>query len=262
VNDKGGRVIGVLFTHAAHPVIVHGASRLIGADYPAAAARRIREKLEEPVLPLFAQGCGGNINGHPLRGGHAMAEEAGNRLGEAVLRALGDSAPLETPAFRVVSKTVFLPCRELPTAEACATAIDKMKKEIAECAPEDWMPRDRLKRLEALHTMIERGQPPQVRFEAAAVMSGTGWCLLAMTHEVFCDYALWMEEVSPFERKMVCAYTNGCETYVPTDEDLELGGYEAVSFPTQGAALAYPSRLALRPGVEGQVKETLRGLWA
>ena len=268
VNDEQqGRAIGVLFSHAAHPVIVHGASTLISADYPGAAAARIRRELGEQVLPLFAQGCGGNINGHPLRGGHSMAEEAGNRLGEAVLRALAESAPLEAPTFRIVSETVWLPCQKLPTAEACAKAIDKVEREISERVGGEagnWSLRDRLRCLQALQVMVEKDHCPQVRFEITAVMLGTEWCLLTMPHEAFCDYALWVEEISPFEHTMTCAYTNGCEAYIPTDRDLELGelgGYEAASFPSPGAALAYRNRLALLPGVERQIKEAVCRLW-
>jgi len=267
VNDKQGRVIAVLFSHAAHPVIVHGASRLISADYPGAAVTHIRKELGEQVLPLFAQGCGGNINGHPLSGGHSMAEEAGNRLGEAVLEALEKSVSLEAQTFRIASQTILLPCQLPPSAEACAKAIDKLEKEISERVggkAGDWFLQDRLRCLQSHQITAENGHRPQVRFEITAVMLGTDWCLLTMPHEVFCDYALWVEEVSPFEHIMTCAYTNGCEAYIPTGKDLELGelgGYEAASFPSPGAALAYPSRLAVCPDVERQIKEAACRLW-
>jgi len=260
VSGEQDRALGVLFSHAAHPVIVHGSSTLISADYPGAAAARIGKELGEKVLPLFAQGCGANINGHPLRGGFSMAEKAGTMLGEAVLQALEQSVPLEAPTFSIVSQTIRLPCQNLPTLEACAKAIS----EHAEGEAQAWGLRDRLRCLQALQAMVEKDHWPQVRFEINAVMLGTEWCLLTMPHEVFCDYALWVEETSPFEHTMTCAYTNGCEAYIPTDKDLELGelgGYEAASFPAPGAALVYRNRLALRPGVEGQIKETVCRLW-
>jgi hypothetical protein len=58
------------------------------------------------------------------------------------------------------------------------------------------------------------------------------------------------------------AYTNGCESYIPMDRDLALGGYEAATLPADGAALRYRHRRALRPGFEGRVVEQLRSLWA
>ena len=36
--------------------------------------------------------------------------------------------------------------------------------------------------------------------------------------------------------RMMLAYTNGCESYVPLDRDFALGGYEAGTFPDLGSA--------------------------
>jgi hypothetical protein len=101
-----------------------------------------------------------------------------------------------------------------------------------------------------------------LRFEIHALALGDEWCLLAMPHEVFAEYQLWVEQASPFRHNMVVAYTNGCESYIPTDRDFELGGYEAMAFPMQGAALRYRHRVALRPGIERQIKEAITRLWA
>jgi len=83
-----------------------------------------------------------------------------------------------------------------------------------------------------------------------------------MTHELFAEYQLWFDQRAPFERKMVLAYTNGCETYVPTDKEFALGGYEAASTALDAAAIRYPNRVALRPGVEQQIRQAITELWA
>ena len=40
------------------------------------------------------------------------------------------------------------------------------------------------------------------------------------------------------------------------------GGYEAAGFPHLAAALVYASRLACRPGIEGQIKDGIRRVWS
>lgn len=65
----------VLFEHAAHPVIVPDTSCLISADYPGAAVVRICELPGADVVPVFAQGCGGNINAYPLRTTHENTDK-------------------------------------------------------------------------------------------------------------------------------------------------------------------------------------------
>ena len=73
--DEGPAVI--LFSHAAHPVIIHGASRLVSADYPGFASRKLKDRLGGNVMTMFGQACGANINADPLRGGFLAAEQAG-----------------------------------------------------------------------------------------------------------------------------------------------------------------------------------------
>jgi hypothetical protein len=270
VSGVGGKPLAALFCHAAHPVIVHGASSLVGADYPGAAVARIRAALGDGVLPLFVQGCGADINGEPRRGGHSAAESAGAALGDAVLEAIDTSVPLDTPRLRTATRTVHLPCRPLPSAAECALAIDEVQAMLSDESetsgvsgkPTDewadgWILADRLDCLLDLKRMVVEGQQPTVRFEMTVIGLMRGWCMLAMTHELTSAYALWADSISPFEHSMVAAYTNGCESYIPTDDELALGGYEAASFPDAGAALAYRYRLALEHGAEGIIKQNV-----
>ena len=95
-KDADGRRIAALFSHAAHPVIVHWLSEEIGPDFPGYAVRHLRGLLAREDEPegvfMFAQGCCGNINGHPLRGGFGACEAAGLSLAFAVTRALAGRA--------------------------------------------------------------------------------------------------------------------------------------------------------------------------
>ena len=112
--------------------------------------------------------------------------------------------------------------------------------------------------------MIETNRPPRIPLEINVVALGNDWCLLTMPHELFCEYGLWFDREFPFRHTMACAYTNGCEAYIPTDKDLEMGpmgGYEASSFPSAKAAgLVYRNRLAPRAGIEDQIKEAVTNL--
>ena len=81
-----------------------------------------------------------------------------------------------------------------------------------------------------------------------------------MTHEVFAEYQIWLDEMSPFADTMVLAYTNGCESYIPCERDFVLGGYEAGAVPAPCAALSYRNRLTLDPGVERYIKKAITDL--
>jgi hypothetical protein len=244
LNDK---TIAVLFEHPSHPVIIHTTSSLSSADFPGFAAKRIEEEIGKETIAIFAQGCAGNINGYPHEGGLEKAEEAGNNLGDAVLKAMLKSKEIKDNKINIFSKRLMLPCQELPSWWS--------KKE-------DFVS----KNSQEILSLIESGKLSNLRFDINTIKLGSKWCLVAMSHEVLCEYELWIDEVAPFDLTMVLGYTNGCESYVATDTELmlgEKGGYEAGSFPSWGIAakLGYQIHSPLAVGTGGIIKKGISSLW-
>ena len=263
----GGQKV-VLATHAAHPVIVHGASTLISADYPGFAVEEVRRLLGGDVTAVFAQGCCGNINGEPLQGGIEAAREAGSDLARAIIEACENAQAIVSPRIGTCSEHITLPLQELPTADQCRHLV-RDQEELLKAAPDDfveqWYARNNVLCSQQLCLIVDRGkQPAGVRFEINGLTLGDDFCLVAMTDEVFCDFQLWTGAYSPFKHTMVWAYTNGCEMYIPTDSALALGGMEAASAPTPGytSGLYYHNRLALRTGAEALVKKGIEKVMA
>ena len=251
---RTSKPLAVLFEHAAHPVIVPHTSKLTSADFPGAAGKRIRDVLGSNVITVFGQGCGGNINGFPLRSTHEKAEEAGRRLGDASLKAIEDSRPIATSMLSVKSTTVTLPSAPLPDRELLAEMMDLEKNNGG-----------RMKQLRRIQNLIKQGkQPPGRRFDAHAVMLGREWCLTTMPHEMFCQYELWIDKHAPFRNTMTFAFTNGYEGYVAVDEALALGargGYEVGRLPNWGGQVYTRHLGPPAVGAEKIVKKALSSLW-
>jgi len=108
---EGGRRIGVLFSHAAHPVIVHWSSEAIGPDFPGYAVKHLRSLLGDDGVFMFAQGCCGNINGYPLQGGSAACDVAGLSLAFSVTQALETATEVAPGELRSRDLTLSLPRR-------------------------------------------------------------------------------------------------------------------------------------------------------
>ena len=252
----------VIINHAAHPVIIHGASTLMSADYPGVAVQTLRESLGGNAMAVFAQGCCGNINGEPLRGGFDAAENAGKELAEAALAACEHSEQIEGAYLRFRQKTITLPLQAYPTLEDCEGLLRRQEK-VAESAGDDvarWYARENVICTERLMERVKSGvKHDGIRFELNALAFGDDVCLVTMTDEVFCDYQLWAVENSPARHTMVWAYTNGDEIYVPVDAALGEGGYEAAPSPTleYASALYYHNALAPRPGAEMAIKTAI-----
>lgn len=267
VDGRDGKPLAILFSHAAHPVIVHGASTLISADYPAYAVAAVRRQFGGNTAIMFAQACGANINGEPLRGGFEAAQRAGEALGQAAAKAAAESKPIAVARLETRSVSFALPLQDWPPLEDCRRALAKAEARLAQAEAKGveersiWYRRDDVWCLGDLVEKAASGVPGTLRFDVNLLAVGSEFCLLAMTHEVFAEYQLWADQNSPFRHTMVLAYTNGCESYVPTDRDFALGGYEASASPEPSAALRYFHRQALRPGTERQIREQIRALW-
>ncbi len=245
--DANGQIIAVLFSHAAHPVIVHWSSEEIGADFPGYAVEHLRNFLElkpESIL-LFAQGCAANINGYPLRGGFSACDVAGFALAFATHQALKTAEEIPAAPLKARSVLVNLPFQDPPSVEECEQLIKEF--------PDD-------KRYEALLEVAKSGKKRTLPFPMSAFAVGDALCFLSVSHELFAEYQLFVDETSPFSHTFVFGYTNGSEVYIATKKDYELGlrgGYEA---GPRNHALSGPYRLALLPAVEEQIREEITNL--
>ena len=271
VRRPDGRPLAVLFEHPAHPVIVPDQSRLISADFPGAASARVRERLGGDVVALFGQGCCGNINAFPLRTSHENAEKAGRELGDAVIDAMAAAVPVGADRLDVrVAARVELPTRELPAMDVWEEASESLDAARSKGA-DRWITAEEYRvfrrRLDTIREMMERGEERGLprRLDVTAVMLGREWLLVAMPHELFCEYELWIDEAAPFAHTMTLGYTNGGQGYIAVDKDLAMGpkgGYEAGCLPRWGAFGSLSEHLGPPAvGVEGIVKNTIAGLW-
>jgi hypothetical protein len=271
VEDKNGNPIAVLFSHAAHPVVVHSSSTLVSADSPGYAVSTIQQKLGNDCIAMFAQGCGGNVNA-PWLGGFDAAAKLGKDLGVAAIKAAQNSVAVAGD-LDISTKVISLPLEDMPTLSECDEILQSARYDLAnaeesgDAAPMYlWELKDRVLVMEDLRTKVLEADTKELRFEITTLQIGQ-WCLTAMTHELFADYQLWADNTSPFKYNMTLAYTNGCESYIPTDSDFALGGYEAASCPRNAgvpasmAAVKYLHRLALKPGAEHRIKGALIEAW-
>jgi len=248
-TKEGDLPIGILFSYAAHPVIVHGGSRMISADYPGFAARVIKSamtrkgadgKKSRQGIAMFAQGCSGDINGFPLASGVDAARGAGRDLGYAVTRGLAREPNFVSGSLGFVNKELALPLQEPPSVADCEKMLARRPNNPA---------------YQELLEYAKAGKPRFLRFPMQAFALGKDLCMLGMPHELFANYQLYANEVSPFKHTLVFAYTNGCEHYIALADDYKMGhrgGYEA---SPGGAAMMYFHRLACKPEIEQQIKD-------
>ena len=235
--------------------LIYLSFNLVSADFPGAAVARIREALGSPVIALFGQGCCGNINSFPLRSTHADADAAGIKLGNAVLKAIRDSNPIEAMTLELNSEYIQLPTRPLPSPELVAELMEQNRDDPS-----------RLKQLNKISKLHQRGEPPPPRrFDVYSVALGDEWCLMGMSYETFGQYELWIDKTAPFDRTMTLALTNGGRAYIGTDAAWAMGangGYEAGCLPNWGGhETMSPHFGPPAVGCEKLIQEAIQALW-
>ena len=246
VERLEGKPVAVLFSHAAHPVIIHGASTLISADYPGFAVETLIREQGREIVYMFAQGCSADINGFPLRGGIAAASSAGRDLGLAVCRALKAMVEeVSVENIQVRSMELELPLQDPPSVEVCQKMLAQAKDA------------DRRRAFSELLITSRSTQLPSVRFPIRAFGIGN-LCILGLAHEIFAEYHHYINEVSPFLDNMVLAYTNGVECYVGTEKDYDLGEHGGYETAPMEAAFLYKNRLPLSSQSEELIRVSLK----
>lgn len=242
VYGNDGLRIAVLFSHAAHPVIVHWASESITADFPGYAVGHLRNLLDRYSDPqgvlMFAQGCCANINGYPLRGGYDAADAAGLSLAVATKNALACAETVSAKPFKTHALDLSLPYWH-PSIETCETML-KQEPESRH--------RERLKRI------IDGGAQEFLSFPISGFAIGEELCFVFLPSETFAEYQLFADEISSFKHTVVYGYTNRGVGYVATKKDYDLGargGYEAsINF-----------RWPLEPSIEAQIRNGITQLF-
>ena len=227
VYGDDGKRIAVLFLHAAHPVIIHESSSKIGPDFPGYTIKHMRNLLDkgkkQEGIYMFAQGCCGDINGYPLRGGFNACDVAGFSLANAVCCALVESETVAPGQLKARSMEISLPLQNPPPADECKTLLAQQTDE------------DGKERYQYLLEVAESGEPQFKQFSMRALAVGNDLCFFSFSGEMFAEYQLFTDKVSPFKRTFVFNHTNGYDGYVATKADYDLGpagGYEALRHPS------------------------------
>lgn len=257
VDTAEGAPLALLMAHACHPVTRAANSYAISADYPG-VAQALVERVHPGVTPLFAQGCSGNINSEPVGGSWEDVRRLGTMVaGEALkVRELA-VAEDETP-LRVAHELVLLPHQPIPALEQCEQqwAEYEAKATAAATETEANVQRAFARTWRKLTDLKHQGEElPPLEFPLQGFALGDV-AVLGLPGEVFVQYCLHAEAVSPFRQTLTLGCTNGSLAYIPTAEALSEGGYEVAFAPI------WFGRLPFAPELEANLKDGITRLLA
>lgn len=246
-TDSDGKSIATIFNYACHAVVMGGDNRLVSADWPGAAQRKIEREIGGQAM--FLQGCCGNINPSE-RGTFEIVEKLGGRVGEAVLSALPGIQTVEDPAIDVCSTDLRLPLQPPVSREEAAHVAEEMQAfldKVVEETPLWEIHINQAYRDWAQRILEQRNAAESVPFEVQKFALGDSQ-IIGLPGEVFVEYALQIKGLR--RHTMVAGYTNGNVGYVPTQDAFSIGGYEVdLAYKLYGEQM-------LDPGAESLIVQT------
>ena len=269
VNGADGRMFAMLFSHACHPTTLPREELRFSADWPGAAGAALRARFQreaadsgiaEDAVPLFFQGCCGDIN--PLRRGDREALlDNGRQIATAAHTARWNAHGRLDATLEAAEMTVELPLLPSSSLEVCDRQLAEAEVHL-ERGRDTGADTGTLRELQAqLDWAVERralalhpSPLPTQPFTIQRLRLG-GVPLLGFPAEMFVGYQL--DFTAQFRAPLlVLGTTNGCWNYLPTADEYARGGYEVED------ACKYYGNTMFAPESDPRVREAVARLLA
>lgn len=263
-DSLDGEPLAVLWSYAAHPIILSGDSDVISPEYPG-VARHVLESAFPGARSLFLQGASGDATTREaLTADVDVCERAGHEVGFAAAAAATRASTRATipvarqsqeeghwltghdfrpsasdsTEFAAYVSTVNLPLRGDfgDPAQLWARAW-QAEADLAEVKSTDSDPvviRRAVVETKRQFMLAEQAEALSGLREYAVplVLLRFNDAAVVMTDvEMFATTALDMTAGSPFRVTIVAGHTNGYRNYLPPDPERSLGGYEVTFSP-------------------------------
>jgi hypothetical protein len=238
---ESGDPLAIVFSYASHGTTMGGNNYLYTADYPG-EAKRFVDKEFTTATSSFLAGCSGDINPYP-RGEFKHVELHGRKLGCAVVQAaLEIEKTTENVRIAVardefkfaLEKEISLDEAKMKLAEVQEIADREISKakEAANGQPVDeekalnWFTERSLRGAKALVEALEKDEAEfSIPAETQALAIGD-YAIVGMPGEIFVKVGMEVADKSPFAKTISVSHANGAVGYVPTADQIPLGGYE------------------------------------
>jgi hypothetical protein len=218
------------------------------------------------VLPLFLQGCCGDIN--PVRRGTLEeVRSLGTVLGAGAIQGAEEAQAIEGAPVRAARERLLLPLQAPAPVEQARATRDEEAEKVRQA--EERFGRDAEYRIRPSRALLEwaedhlqlaeRPEPRTVPLEVQAIRLGD-LAIVGIAAEVFLEIGRSIAARSPAPHTLVLGYTNGLIGYLPTAAAFPQGGYEV------DGAHKYFGTLMVTEEAERRTSEAagqlLGGLWS
>ncbi len=249
VNRTDGSALAIVYNYAAHPVTRYPFTSRLSADWPGLVNASLRERFDG-AMPIFLQGCAGDINGHDVifqrRDVERMQAISDSHTGEVARRVLQQITPaLERIACEAASgldarlRDIDLPLGTVD-ADEMRRLIDANAKAAEQLTLADLRPlhqrmlnetEEEVQWRQARYTVDYATRQLDVLNRTPATMPAPVQvmrigeaAIVVWPAEVFVELGIELRQRSQTPMTFVNAYANRCVGYIPTSWAYESQG--------------------------------------
>jgi len=216
--EQEGKPTGVIVNFGCHATTLTGNNWLYSADYPGYLVESIRRVKGKDYMPLFFNGCCGNVTQVDYRVGfpdtYQECQRIGYILGVSALEAIKNQQVVSGGLIAVSKEMVPLK-RITITDEQLEWAKAVMKKVEKEGMPP--LQADGIPDAQYAKEWLEMYKNQNVidSLEVMVVRIGDV-AFVGLPGEIFCEFGMDIKTRSPFQNTIVMGLTNDDRNYFPT----------------------------------------------
>jgi hypothetical protein len=222
---QDGKPAGVIVNFACHATTLTGNNWLYSADYPGYLGEAIQRVKGKDFVPMFFNGCCGNVTQVDYRIGfpdtYQECQRIGYILGVSALEAISNEKPVSSDVIAISKEMV--PLKRLTiTDEQFSWAQAIMKKVEKEGMPP--LQADGIPDAQYAKDWIDmRASQDHVDSLEVMVVRIGDTAFVGLPGEMFTEFGMDIKSKSPCKNTMVMGLTNDEKAYFPTKESFTQG---------------------------------------
>jgi len=216
--EQEGKPAGAVVNFGCHATTLTGNNWLYSADYPGYIAEAMRKVKDKDFIPLFLNGCCGNVTQVDYKAGFIdtfqECQRIGYILGVAALEAIKNQKPVNGDIVKVSRemvplKRITITDEQLEWAEKIMKKVEKegMPPHQADGMPDAQYAKDWIE--------MRKNQNTVDNVEVMVIRVGD-IAFAGLPGEIFCEFGMEIKAASPFKSTIVMGLANDARKYFPT----------------------------------------------
>lgn len=223
-----GENIGSIVHFATHPTATQW-NFSITRDWPGVMVDKMEEITGAPCM--FINGAEGDVgprlSNRGTTGDERHVKQIGDVAGKDAERAYRNITSFTIPKLRVDYGEICIPFQETPSPDE----VERQMKELGDPKDLGGVHLSLYTKLQKIKEYYDSGKElPRRLIMKQTIIALDDLALVPFSFEVFCNISLSLKEKSPYQSTLLLGLTGGSYGYLPTEDQLPLGGYEVLSF--------------------------------